>query len=227
MSENNALHDGIALYQNKDYSASLAFFLSLPENPETDNLETAYYIGLCYAKLERYSDALLYLESVVTSGEDANRVSQCRYLLALIYFGIGRKRLAVFELNKLLEAGYKQASVYASLAYIAWQRNDSEKCLEYYQKSLDCDPDNLTALNGMGYVLACLNRRLTKALAYCKKALELAPRSAACLDSIGWVYYRLGLTENAGKYLLQAHSINPENKEITEHLKILGVAFYD
>ena len=76
------------------------------------------------------------MEQVVTSGTHIERVQQCRFLLAVIYSLSGRKRLASFELGKLLESGYKPASVYASLAFIAWEQKDVEKCLEYYNKSI-------------------------------------------------------------------------------------------
>ena len=127
------LFEGISLYKKGDYTSALTFFISLPENSGIDNIELAYYIGLCYAKLERYDDALLYLEQVITSETQSPRVLQCRYLLAVIYALIGKKRLADFELNKLLETGYKPADVYASLAYVAWQQNEFEKCLDYYK----------------------------------------------------------------------------------------------
>ena len=131
------LRQGILLYKQKKYADSLAFFLALPQDTGIDGIELAYYIGLCYAKLERYDDALLYLEQVVTSGTELERVLQCRFLLAVIYALSGRRRLAEFELNKLLETGYRNASVYAAIAFIAWEQNDVKKCLEYYEKSLE------------------------------------------------------------------------------------------
>ncbi|MCR5724704.1 MAG: tetratricopeptide repeat protein [Treponema sp.] len=217
----NMLSQGIALYRQGAYSDALAFFLSLPDDVESDNIELAYFIGLCYAKLERFDDALVYLEQVVTAGKDLDRVLQCRFLLAVIYAKSGRRKLADFELNKLLETGYKPASVYAALAYIAWQQDDVDRCLALYKKSLDVDPDNPTALNGLGYVLACENRDLTQALTYCKRALDKAPQSPACLDSIGWVYLKLGLQRDAERYLLQAQSLLPGNQEISEHVRLL------
>ena len=90
------LFEGISLYKKGDYTSALTFFISLPENSGIDNIELAYYIGLCYAKLERYEDALLYLEQVVTGGQKLERIQQCRFLLAVIYTKSGRKRLANF-----------------------------------------------------------------------------------------------------------------------------------
>ena len=223
--ELSTIAEGRALYRKGEYAEALAFFLALPDDEDGDNIELAYYIGLCYAKLARYDDALVYLEQVVTSGMNLDRVLQCRFLLAVIYAMSGRKKLADFELNTLLETGYKPASVYAALAYIAWQQEDVEKCLDLYKKALDIDPENPTALNGIGYVLASEGRDLTQALTYCKRALEKAPGSAACLDSIGWVYYKLGLQKDAEHYLTQAQTLMPDNADIQEHVRQLqGVA---
>ncbi len=224
MSDNNILASGIELYNQKKYSDALAFFLALPENSGADGDEVAYYLGLCYAKLKRYEDALLYLEQVVTGGSNLERISQCRYLLAVIYTLSGRKRLASFELGKLLESDYKPASVYASMAYISWEQQETDQALEFYERALDIDENNVTALNGLGYVLATENRDLTKALTLCKKAVDNSPNSAACLDSLGYVYFKLGLFKDAKKYLEMAEQLDKENEIIANHIREVVLA---
>ena len=220
----NILKEGIKLYNEGNYSDALAFFPSLPSDSAVDKMEVAYFLGLCYTKLQNYDEALLFLEQVVTSGGQLDRVLQCRFLLAVIYALSGRKRLADFELGKLLETGYKPASVYAAIAFVAWEQNDTEKCLSYYEKSLENDPDNITSLNGLGYVLACTEKDLTRALSLCKQAVKSAPKSAACLDSLGYVYYKLGLYDDAKNYLTQAEKIDGDNEEIARHMKDLMLA---
>ncbi len=224
MSDTNILSQGIDLYNQKKYSDALAFFLALPEDSGLESQEIAYYLGLCYAKLKRYEDALLYLEQVVTGGEHIERVLQCRFLLAVIYTKSKRKRLASFELNKLLESGYKPASVYASMAFIAWEQQEIDLALSYYEKSLEIDENNVTSLNGLGYVLATENRDLTKALSCCKKAVQNSPDSAACLDSLGYVYFKLGLLKDAKKYLEMAEQLDKENDIIAEHIRDVQLA---
>lgn len=224
MGDTNILFQGIDLYNQKKYSDALAFFLALPEDSGLDSQEIAYYLGLCYTKLKRYEDALLYLEQVVTGGGQLERVLQCRFILAVIYTKSKRKRLASFELNKLLESGYKPASVYASMAFIAWEQQEIDVALSYYEKSLELDENNVTSLNGLGYVLATENRDLTKALSCCKKAVQNSPDSAACLDSLGYVYYRLGLLKDARKYLEMAEQIDNDNEIIAEHIREVQLA---
>lgn len=217
--DNYSLAEGVSLYKRKDYAKALAFFLALPTDISVDKIEVAYYLGLCYAKLQKYEDSLMFLEQVVTSGTQLERILQCRFLLAVIYAISGRKRLADFELNKLLETGYMTASVYAAIAYVAWEQNDTDKCFEYYEKSLKENPENLSSLNGLGYVLACEDKDLTRALTLCKRAVKSSPKSSACLDSLGWVYYKLGLYDDALQYLEQAEKIEPNNTEIAAHVK--------
>lgn len=224
MGDTNILFQGIDLYNQKKYSDALAFFLALPEDSGLDSQEIAYYLGLCYTKLKRYEDALLYLEQVVTGGGQLERVLQCRFILAVIYTKSKRKRLASFELNKLLESGYKPASVYASMAFIAWEQQEIDVALSYYEKSLELDENNVTSLNGLGYVLATENRDLTKALSCCKKAVQNSPDSAACLDSLGYVYYKLGLLKDARKYLEMAEQIDNDNEIIAEHIREVQLA---
>ncbi|MDE5898090.1 MAG: tetratricopeptide repeat protein [Treponemataceae bacterium] len=219
MPDSDVLARGIELYNRQDYAGALSFFLALPPDSGAEGGDIAYFLGLCYARLGRFEDSLLYLEQVVTAGGEQGRVQQCRFLLAVIYALSGRRRLAAFELNKLLEAGYREASVYAAIAYLSWEQNDVEKSLEYYEKSLSADPENATALNGIGYVLACEDRDLAKALSFCKRAVEYSPDSAACLDSLGWVYYKLGLLADARKYLEQAAVLDRNNEKIAEHIR--------
>ncbi len=219
------LNQGIDLYNQQKHDDALVFFLSLPADSGADSAEVAYYIGLCYTKLKRYEDAMLYLEQVVTSTNvPFERTMQCRFILALIYTLTGRKRLASYELERLVEAKYKPASVYAAMAHIAWEDNDVDACLEFYQKSLDTDPGSITAMNGFGYVLACEEKDLGKALSFCKKAVAASPESAACLDSLGWVYYKMGIYAEAIRYLEMAEKIDKENELIAEHIKAVSLA---
>ena len=68
-------------------------------------------------------------------------------------------------------------------------------------------------------MLANEEKDLVKALNYCKRALALAPSSPACMDSVGWVYYKMGLYTEAKRYLMQASQLDKDNELIAEHLQ--------
>lgn len=218
------ISQGILLYKAGKYAEALNFFQSLSSEYIND-LDLTYFIGLCYMKLKHYEDALLYLEQIVTAlSEDEqqqDRLLQCRLLLAVIYASTGRSRLAEFELRSLKETGYNPSAVYAAMAYIAWVQQDYNKCIELYEKVLEMEPENITALNGLGYVLACLNKDLTRALMLSKRALDISPNSSACLDTLGWVYFKLGLLEESENFLRKALEKDSSSEEIIEHLKMI------
>ncbi|ULQ59784.1 tetratricopeptide repeat protein [Brucepastera parasyntrophica] len=218
----DAMKEGIGLYQKAKYKEALVSFLGIPNGESGSNLELAYFIGLCYARLERYDDALVYLEQVVTADSDLARVYQCRMVLSVMYTITGRTRLADFELRKLLEAGYESPQVFSALGYIAYEHSNTDQALEWYEKALDLDAENPTALNGYGYILADTGRDLKKALTMCKKALETDPANPAYLDSLGWTYHKLGLTIEAKTYTRRALEKVPNNDIIKNHFEVIA-----
>jgi tetratricopeptide (TPR) repeat protein len=217
----NVLKEGITLYRSSKYEDALAFFLSVPSDNSISSIDLAYYIGLCYARMQKYDEALLYLEQVITGGDENDRMNQCRLILSVIYSLTGRTRLADFELKKLLEGGYQTEAVFCALAYVAWVQKKSDAAVSYYEKALDINSEYPTALNGLGYVLACSGKDLTKALSLCKKAYDFDHECPAFLDSMGWVYYQLGLLKEAKQYSKRAKDKDSSNPEIIEHYRLI------
>jgi tetratricopeptide (TPR) repeat protein len=66
------------------------------------------------------------------------------------------------------------------------------------------DPDNVRALNALGYTLADRTDRYEEALTFISKAYMQKPEDPAIIDSMGWVHFRLGDLDKARFYLQQA-----------------------
>ena len=193
--------------------------LELDEKP-SESSSIAYYLGLCYTQLEQYEDALIYLEQVVTSDGDLIHIYQSRMILSYIYTITGRYKLAEFELESLLDAGYESAQVYAAYGFVSYETKQIDEAIDYLEKALGLDPDNANALNSLGYILAENGKKLNYALSLCKKAVERGPENSAYLDSLGWVYFKLGNTREARIYLRKALNFSSGNKNIAAHMKI-------
>lgn len=65
-------------------------------------------------------------------------------------------------------------------------------------------PDNAVALNALGYILTTRTDRLNEARDYIERALAIDPENPAILDSMGWVLYLQGNTNEALDYLSRA-----------------------
>lgn len=215
-----AKQEAISLYDAGEYQAALDAFLALSTDASND-ADARYYIGLCCAALGRFEDAMVYLEQVVLDHTSDDRVRQCQLLLSVMYALSGRSDMGQDTVAELLKAGYRPASVYCTAAFMAYDDRNASKAIEYYEKALQADEKCVTALNGLGYVLANEGRDLTRALQCCQQAVGFAPTSAN-LDSLGTVYIKLGMKDQAKEYLTRALNMaNPAQRPIIkEHLKV-------
>jgi tetratricopeptide (TPR) repeat protein len=78
-------------------------------------------------------------------------------------------------------------------------------------------PDYAHAYNALGYTLADRTSRLEEARELIEKAHKLSPDDPFILDSLGWVHYRLGNTQEALVHLQKAYAARPD-PEIAAHL---------
>jgi len=221
--EDKRLHEGKRLFHTSRWENALKE-LQLVEADKIDaseQAELAYYLGLCYTKLERYDEAVLHLEQVVTTGNDPLRSYQCRMTLALIYIRTNRARMAEFELKRLKNAGFESAPMYNAMAYAAYNQKRYRQAIDYYEKTLEIDNNNATAMNSMGYILADRGFDTMKGLTLCRKAVEIRPGNAAYMDSLGWAYYKSGEMTEARNWLQKAIDSAPRENEIREHYRIV------
>jgi tetratricopeptide (TPR) repeat protein len=215
--------EGVRLYKQKSWELALKEFLSKDSSNFNfeEKIELAYYLGLCYTKLKNYEEALIFLEQVVTSEHDVLRVFQCRLTLAYIYVITKRIKMAQYELTRLQSSGLESPLLYNTLAYAAWLQKQNKNAIELYEKTLEIDSDNATAMNSMGYILADTGMDIMRALRLCRKAVDTRPHSAAYLDSLGWAYYKSGEVIEARTWLRRALDIAPDEEEIKKHFKIV------
>jgi Tfp pilus assembly protein PilF len=112
--------------------------------------------------------------------------------------------------------------LFNTLAYAAWTKKQSRSAIDLYEKALEIDTDNATALNNMGYILADTGLDTTRGLRLCKRVADAKPKNAAYLDSLGWAYYKNDKTKEARDWLKKALDIAPDEKEIQRHFKIVA-----
>jgi len=101
---------------------------------------------------------------------------------------------------------------------LSWERRDDIAHAEAdLRKVLATDPDNVAALNALGYTLADRTSRYAEALELIDRARVAEPDNAAIIDSYGWVLYRLGRPQEAVVQLRRALAMQ-KDPEIAAHL---------
>jgi tetratricopeptide (TPR) repeat protein len=186
-----------------------------------DNAELAYYLGLCHTKLGHYEEALIYLDQVISTGQNVLRSYQCRMALSYIYVITNKSKMAEFELMRLRKSGFESVQLYTTLAYIAWMRKSVKEAVDFYERALEMDENNTTAMNGLGYVLVETNSDPIRGLRLCRRAVDRKPQNAAYMDSLGWACFKNGDVLSARTWLRRAIDLASREKEIQDHWRIV------
>lgn len=101
---------------------------------------------------------------------------------------------------------------------LAWERRDRiDRAEADLRRLLVSEPENVAALNALGYTLADRTDRYREALELIDRARAAEPDDAAIIDSYGWVLYRLGRNEEALIELRRAWGMM-KDAEVAAHL---------
>lgn len=122
--------------------------------------------------------------------------------------------------SDLLTEALKQFPQQPNLLYARSLFSERRQDVPLLEKDLRAilakDPDNIVALNALGYTLANLTTRYAEARTLIARALLMKPDDPAILDSMGWVEYRLGNLDSARQYLEKAYAAFPD-PEVAAH----------
>ena len=129
----------------------------------------------------------------------------------------GRLQEAFEVLGLALEAYSWSTPIRYSHALLAAELGFVEVTEHDLRIVLSDEPDNVAALNALGYTLADQTDRFEEAEVLIRRAYELQPNDASIVDSMGWVAFRLGRLEEAVTFLEQAWAMD-KNPEIAAHL---------
>jgi tetratricopeptide (TPR) repeat protein len=116
-----------------------------------------------------------------------------------------------------------QAGPHILLGTIYDMQNRSDLSEKHYREALDIDPKSVPAANNLAWILAERGENLNQALELAQRAKARFPENAAIIDTLGWVYYKKGLYDNALTEFTDAVQKLPENPVVRYHL---GLAYY-
>ncbi|HEV3138841.1 MAG TPA: tetratricopeptide repeat protein [Pirellulales bacterium] len=105
--------------------------------------------------------------------------------------------------------------VLSNVCVIEAKLSESEEWLE---QVLDEFPEDIGALNDLGYVWADSGKHLERALQMIQRAVGQEPKNMAYRDSLGWVLFRLGRLPEAIAELKAAAAVEEPDGVILDHL---------
>ncbi|MCX6290314.1 MAG: tetratricopeptide repeat protein [Bacteroidetes bacterium] len=147
----------------------------------------------------------------------------------LVYFFNGVAYMQVKKYNeaiRVLNSGVKlvvddknsESDFYASLGTAYHEIKDFVRSDESFEKALQVNPKNSSALNNYAYFLSLRGEKLDKAEAMSKLSIELVPNSGTSEDTYGWIMYKQGKYKEAQTWLEKALSHDSDGSAtVLEH----------
>ncbi len=119
------------------------------------------------------------------------------------------------ESPEVREAMRDARLVLSNLCVLEGKMQESEEWLE---QVLDEFPEDFGALNDLGYLWADSGKHLERALQMIQIAVAHEPKNMAYRDSLGWVLFRLGRTDEAVAELKAAAGVDEPDGVVLDHL---------
>ncbi len=145
------------------------------------------------------------------------------YGLAKCYIINQKLDNAISQYKTILKKNPGQSGPYLMLGILNKMKNNFTAAEAHYRKALSLDFRFLPAINNLAYLLAEQDQNLDEALSLALKAKSLDKDAPYVRDTLGWIYYKKELYEDAVRELSECVAALPENALANYHL---GMAYY-
>ena len=98
-----------------------------------------------------------------------------------------------------------------------------EVALQHFGSATRLDPGSASYRSYYGLALGLAERRLDRALALCREAAKREFFNPVHYHNLARLHLAFGFKAEAVRYLRRGLMIDPENREISEHMQRLGV----
>lgn len=205
---------GIAYDGKKDYGMTLKHLQMV--TPDSRFYKSAVvHASFLLQKQGRSEEALRNLFAAIKSSP---RDPEFFVHLGNIHADSGDYEKAVNAFKQGLEIAPRDVNLRFRLGAVYDEWGLKEASIEEMKTVIRMNPEHANALNYLGYTYADLGKNLDEAERLIKDALKHEPESGAFIDSLGWVYFKKGLFDQALKVLEKAVALVPDDPIILEHL---------
>jgi Flp pilus assembly protein TadD len=125
---------------------------------------------------------------------------------------------AVEALRRAVELTPGGAIAQSTLALALDQSGQVDEAVKTYRATIEIDPNNGVALNNLAYLIAKQGGHLDEALEYAQRAAQAMPRSLEVKDTLGWIYLKKGMANQALAIFREIVLANAHAESFRNHL---------
>jgi tetratricopeptide (TPR) repeat protein len=162
-----------------------------------DRLDLLRELGNAQTAAGDFDNAIANFQKLMSRLKDARQQSQTWVAIAQAYRYKGDVMHSVEALEKSRLGVPENPLTVTNLGidYDELGRKDLAK--KYYEMAIKIDANNALALNNLAYLISETNGDLNEALTYASRAKQKLPNYTEITDTLGWIYIKKNLTDNA------------------------------
>lgn len=138
--------------------------------------------------------------------------------LAVLQQEMKQKDAALSSLEQATRANPKNVQALLTRAMLLDSMGRKDQARAAYNEVLGVNPDNYAALNNLAYINANSGQNLDEAMTLAEHAKKLKPGDPDVSDTLGYVYYKKNLTQEALREFQFAVNTSPKNANFRLHL---------
>ena len=213
-SDNVRFYLAAVFEEAKEYDPAVAMFKKVGPD-STFYKEAMLHVGLLYKDQGKIKEAKRFAQALVRG---KNTQPEFIDLLASLhdYEKDYKSSLKVIDDGLKKFPDEERLNYFRGALFDKMQRKD--EAIAIMKTIVEKNPEHAHALNFIGYSLAESGKDLEEAEKYVTRALKLRPNDGFIEDSLGWVLFKRGKTDEAVARLEKAASLQPNEAIIMEHL---------
>jgi tetratricopeptide (TPR) repeat protein len=142
--------------------------------------------------------AIATFQSLMPKVADPRQQSDLWNRIGEAWLRKGDYQQSINSIEKARQGQPQNVNLMIELAMLYEAQNKKDVSRKYYEQSLKIDPTNALALNNLAYLIAeTSGGDLDQALTYATKAKQRLPNHPEINDTLGWIYLKKNLTDNA------------------------------
>ena len=130
----------------------------------------------------------------------------------------GDLNAAINALQKSREIMPENALVVSTLALTLDGAGRKQEARQAYEQALKLEPSNGVALNNLAFLIAENGGDLDQALTFAQKAKQYLPNLLEVSDTLGWIYLKKNLSDNAVQIFTDLVGKQPNHSTYRYHL---------
>jgi tetratricopeptide (TPR) repeat protein len=182
---------------------------------EPNRLDMKLMLGNVLARAERYDEAIRVFDEL---SKHEPKSADLALKLGEVYRFKGDVNAALDHYRRAMSLAPNSAGPVMRVALLLESLGRRDEAKPMYEQILRMDPSNVVALNNLAFIKAEEGADLDQALAYAQRAKQRAPMDANIADTLGWVYIKKNLSDDAVKVFEELVKQHPSNSTYRYHL---------